>query len=98
MDLSKSAKTRRDAVEDPLFLTEQLIDDLEEVRTRMDAAMKVWQWFALAGAALAARPSAHYDRRCPSWKRRAGMRKLCKRSWRFCGNRALRRCGKNFEN
>ena len=42
MDLSKKAKTRRDAVEDPLLLTEKLIDDLEEVRTRVDAAMKVW--------------------------------------------------------
>ena len=42
MDLSKSAKTRRDAVEEPLFLVEKLLDELEESRTRIDAAMKVW--------------------------------------------------------
>jgi len=29
-------------VEEPLFLTEKLIDELEEIRTRMDATMKVW--------------------------------------------------------
>jgi hypothetical protein len=42
MDLSKSAKKKRDAVEGPLFLTQELIEDLEEVRTRVDATMKVW--------------------------------------------------------
>lgn len=42
MDLSKTAKRNRDMVEEPLFLTGKLIDDLEEVRTRVDAAMKVW--------------------------------------------------------
>jgi chromosome segregation ATPase len=42
MDLSKSQKTRRNAVEDPLFRTEQLLDELEETETRIDAAMQVW--------------------------------------------------------
>lgn len=42
MDLSKQAKTRRDRVEAPLFRTEKLLDDLDEIRRRIDAAMKVW--------------------------------------------------------
>jgi hypothetical protein len=29
-------------VEDPLWVTGRLIDKLEQVRTRMDAAIKVW--------------------------------------------------------
>ena len=42
MDLSKIAKRNRDAVEAPLFLTERLIDHLEQIRTRIEAATKVW--------------------------------------------------------
>ena len=42
MDLSKKQKTRRDAVEAPLFRVEQLLDHLDEVHTRMEAAVKVW--------------------------------------------------------
>lgn len=42
MDLSTQAKKRRDAVEDPLFRLSGLIDKLEQVHTRMDAAVKVW--------------------------------------------------------
>lgn len=42
MDLSKIAKKKRDRVEDPLRLSEQLLDKLEECRTRLDAAIKVW--------------------------------------------------------
>lgn len=42
MDLSKNQKRRRDAVEAPLFRVEQLLDQLEEIRTRTDAAMRVW--------------------------------------------------------
>lgn len=42
MDLSKTAKTRRDQVEAALWTSEQLLDDLEECRTRINAAMAVW--------------------------------------------------------
>lgn len=42
MDLSRSQKTRRDAVEDPLFLVEQLLDELEQCHTRINATMQVW--------------------------------------------------------
>lgn len=42
MDLSKSAKRKRDAVEVPLFLTEQLLDELEEITTRVNATTQVW--------------------------------------------------------
>lgn len=42
MDLSRSQKTRRDAVEEPLFLVEQLLDELEQCYTRIDATMTVW--------------------------------------------------------
>lgn len=42
MDLSKTAKKKRDQVEEPLFLLEKLLDELEECRTRIDATMKVW--------------------------------------------------------
>jgi exonuclease VII small subunit len=42
MDLSKSSKNNRDRVEEPLFLIEQILDDLEECGTRIDAAMAVW--------------------------------------------------------
>ena len=42
MDLSKTAKKKRDAVESPLFDVEQALHDLEEIRMRIDAAVKVW--------------------------------------------------------
>lgn len=42
MDLSTEAKNRRDAVEEPLFRLAGLIDKLEQIQTRMDAAIKVW--------------------------------------------------------
>lgn len=42
MDLSKKQKTMRDAVEAPLFRVERLLDQLEEISTRTNAAMKVW--------------------------------------------------------
>ncbi len=42
MDLSKKAKTRRDAVEEPLFCAAFEIERLDEVRKRIDAAIKVW--------------------------------------------------------
>jgi hypothetical protein len=42
MDLSTRAKNRRDAVEDPLFRISGLIDKLEQIHTRMSAAIKVW--------------------------------------------------------
>jgi len=42
MDLSKTAKNRRDLVEDPLFRLSGLIDKLEQIHTRMSAAIKVW--------------------------------------------------------
>lgn len=42
MDLSKKAKKKRDAVEDPLFRLSSLIDRLEQIRTRINAAVKVW--------------------------------------------------------
>lgn len=42
MDLSKNAKTRRDAVEGTLFPLEKLLTDLDECQRRVNAAMKVW--------------------------------------------------------
>jgi hypothetical protein len=42
MDLSKTAKTRRDSVEAALWTSEGLLDDLEECRIRINAAMAVW--------------------------------------------------------
>ncbi len=39
MDLSRAQKTRRDAVEDPLFNVEQLLDELEQCRTRIEATI-----------------------------------------------------------
>lgn len=42
MDLSTAAKQRRDTVEDPLFRLAGLIDKLQQIKTRMDAAIKVW--------------------------------------------------------
>lgn len=42
MDLSKKAKTRRDAVELPLIDLEKLLDEIEECRTRIDATIRVW--------------------------------------------------------
>lgn len=42
MDLSSRAKNRRDAVEDPLWRLSKLIDQLEQIHTRLDAAIKVW--------------------------------------------------------
>lgn len=42
MDLSKKQKTRRDTVEAPLVRVEILLDQLEEIHTRTDAAIKVW--------------------------------------------------------
>jgi hypothetical protein len=42
VDLSKKAKSRRDAVEAPLLSVEKILHDLEESRTRIDAAMTVW--------------------------------------------------------
>jgi len=42
MDLSKKQKNRRDAVEAPLFQLEKMLDLLEEIHTRTDAAVKVW--------------------------------------------------------
>ena len=42
MDLSTQAKKRRDLVEAPLWRVSKLIDVIEEVRTRIDAAVKVW--------------------------------------------------------
>jgi len=42
MDLSKKKKQKRDAVEQPLFQLEKLIDCLEEIRTRVNAALSVW--------------------------------------------------------
>lgn len=42
MDLSKTAKNKRDAVEDPLFRLSGLIDKLEQIHTRIDAAIRVW--------------------------------------------------------
>lgn len=42
MNLSTKAKNRRDVVEDPLFRLGRLIDMLTQIRTRVDAAMKVW--------------------------------------------------------
>lgn len=42
MDLSKRAKSRRNDIEEPLFQLEKLLDDLEECRTRIDAAIAVW--------------------------------------------------------
>lgn len=42
MDLSTTAKNKRDAVEEPLFRLSNLIDSLEEIRTRINAAVKVW--------------------------------------------------------
>lgn len=43
MDLSKKQKTRRDAVEAALLRVEKLLDQLEEVHTRTDAATRVWK-------------------------------------------------------
>ena len=43
MDLSKSAKTRRDAVEAALFPLEKLLTDLEECQRRVEAARRVWR-------------------------------------------------------
>lgn len=42
MDLSKTAKQNRDAVETPLFQLENAIHYLEEIRTRINAALAVW--------------------------------------------------------
>lgn len=42
MDLSKQAKTRRDSVETALWTSEGMLEDLEECRTRIAAAMAVW--------------------------------------------------------
>lgn len=42
MDLSTEAKNRRDAVEDPLWRLSKLIDRLEQIHTRIDAAIRVW--------------------------------------------------------
>lgn len=42
MDLSTAAKQRRDTVEDPLFRLAGLIDKLQQIKTRMEAAIKVW--------------------------------------------------------
>lgn len=42
MDLSKTAKKKRDLVEDPLWRLEKLLDRLEQVHTRMSAAVRVW--------------------------------------------------------
>lgn len=42
MRLSSTAKQKRDAVEQPLFQLEKLIDCLEEIRTRVNAALSVW--------------------------------------------------------
>ena len=42
MDLSKNAKNKRDAVEEPLFRLSGLIDKLEQIQTRMEAAIRVW--------------------------------------------------------
>jgi hypothetical protein len=42
MDLSKNQKTRRDAVEDPLWKVQKLLERLENIETRVGAAVKVW--------------------------------------------------------
>jgi exonuclease VII small subunit len=42
MDLSKRAKKIRDRAEEPLWDLEELLHDLEECQTRLDAAIKVW--------------------------------------------------------
>ena len=42
MDLSREQKNNRDAVELHLFETEKLLDELEEISTRLDATLKVW--------------------------------------------------------
>jgi len=42
MDLSKQSKINRDSVEAALWTSEGLLEDLEECRARIAAAMAVW--------------------------------------------------------